>query len=75
MHGPVYCKLATVDMKEVVYDSRVNTSAKDGVADALLHILDLKIETDRGDYTCIATNFLGSANTTVMLKVKGEASD
>lgn len=58
-------------MKEIEFDDHVNTTDKDGVPNALLVINDLKIKLDRGDYMCVASNFLGTDNTTVSLKVKG----
>ncbi|XP_067934571.1 basigin-like [Watersipora subatra] len=57
-------------MQVITYDERVSTEAVEGVADAKLIIRDLKIKTDRGDYTCVATNYLDSFNATVTLKVK-----
>jgi len=44
------------------------------VPNAILQLKKLKIKTDRGDYICEATNDLGSSNSTVTLKVKGQYS-
>ena len=60
-------------MKPITYDDRVNVTAHEGVPAATLLIKDLKISADRGEYMCVATNFLGSGNATVTLKVKGTA--
>ena len=63
------------EFEEIKYDTRVNTTAKEGVPDALLVIRELTIKGDRGEYMCIATNDLGSANATATLKVKGNTKN
>lgn len=62
----------TADKVKVAYDERVNTTDNsDGVKHSILMISKLKIKTDRGDYTCTASNHLGSDEKVVTLKVKG----
>lgn len=56
---------ADIDTK----DPRFSTQALQGIANATLKIADLMME-DAGDYTCTATNMLGSSNSTVTVRVK-----
>ena len=64
-----------VEDSVIVYDERVFVLPnKDGVPDAKLTVTGLKIKSDRGQYTCVATNELGTSNSTVVLKVKGQCT-
>lgn len=49
-------------------------SLRNGSAEnSTLRVNDV-LDEDTGDYTCVVTNPLGSVNTTVSLRVKGEVS-
>ena len=52
-------------------DPRVTLSEHDGLANASLEIRDMDFE-DRAEYICVATNGIGSGNSTIMVRVKGQ---